>query len=619
MTLRSRLLLAQSPLAVALIAVAALSVTSSNMLGQAGEQILADNYRSVLAAQRMKESIERLDSAALFLVIGERERALALVREHRPAFERELQVEDRNITEPGEAEADRVLHDEWTRYQTGYDRFLASPPEELQRLYLEVLQPGFLKVKAAADDILSLNQDAMVLKSTRLRRRSEWLKTVVVSGTLAALILGFLASAALTSRALRPLSVLGQSVRRLGQGDYATRVRIPEATGSEVSQLATDFNAMAESLQRYRDSSLGELLEAQLAAQATIDSLPDPVLVFDAGGKVTNTNRAAEQLLGVRASDGNLSAAPPAVRDRVEKIRAEVLAGAPTVQPRGFEDALVVESSDGNRALLPRANPVSSDEGQLLGATVVLQDITRIRRFDELKDDLVATVAHEFRTPLTSLRMAIHLLAEQTVGPLSDRQLDLVTAARDECERLQGIVDDLLDLARIRSGRLELHPRQVSTELLLEQARQATRDGSEQRHVPVDVEIQPGAEVVTADPDRIELALNNLLTNAVRHGPPGRPVLVRASRSNGAVRIEVRDDGPGIPAEYQPRLFEKFYRVPGSQPGGAGLGLSIVRDVVEAHGGKVGVQSTPGSGATFWIELPDSQAGVGGAQASASA
>ena len=106
------------------------------------------------------------------------------------------------------------------------------------------------------------------------------------------------------------------------------------------------------------------------------------------------------------------------MRERVERIRDEVLAGAPTVQPRGFEDALVVESSDGNRALLPRANPVSSDEGQLLGVTVVLQDITRVRRFDELKDDLVATVAHEFRTPLTSLRMAIHLLAEQTVGPL---------------------------------------------------------------------------------------------------------------------------------------------------------------------------------------------------------
>ena len=141
-----------------------------------------------------------------------------------------------------------------------------------------------------------------------------------------------------------------------------------------------------------------------------------------------------------------------------------------------------MEASDGNRALLPRANPVSSDEGQLLGATVVLQDVTRLRRFDELKDDLVATVAHEFRTPLTSLRMAIHLLAEQTVGPLNEQQLDLVGAAREECERLQGIVDDLLDLARIRSGRLELHPREVSTELLLEQARHAVRDGRPAGH-----------------------------------------------------------------------------------------------------------------------------------------
>jgi signal transduction histidine kinase len=120
-----------------------------------------------------------------------------------------------------------------------------------------------------------------------------------------------------------------------------------------------------------------------------------------------------------------------------------------------------------------------------------------------------------------------------------------------------------------------------------------------------------------ADPDRIDLALSNLLINAVRHGPPGRPVRVRARHVDGGVRIEVQDDGPGIDSEYQPRLFEKFYRVPGSAPGGAGLGLSIVRDVVEAHGGKVGVQSTPGAGATFWIELPDQQFSVGGAKASA--
>ncbi|HZJ55076.1 MAG TPA: ATP-binding protein [Myxococcaceae bacterium] len=609
MTLRGRLLAAQSPLAVALAVVAVLSVLTANRLGRAGERILSDNYRSVLAAQRMKESIERIDSGALFVVIGERERGVTLSREHRPVFERELQVEERNITEPGETEAAQALREAWNRYQVEYDAFLQLPEGDLRRSYLDVLQPSFTRVKAAADGILSLNQDAMVLKSTRVRRDAEWVETVVVVGVLAALVLGLLASAALTARVLRPVAILGQAVRRLGQGDYGVRARIPEGGGSEISQLAADFNAMAESLRRYRDSSLGELLEAQLAAQATIDSLPDPVLVFDATGKVTNTNRAAEQLLNVRASDGSLAPAPPAVRERVHRIRDEVLAGAPSVQPRGFEDALVVETPEGNRALLPRANPVSSDEGQLLGATVLLQDITRVRRFDELKDDLVATVAHEFRTPLTSLRMAIHLLAEQTVGTLNERQLDLVTAAREECERLQGIVDELLDLARIRSGRLELHPRELATELVLGQAQRAVRDGSE-RGTPIEVEVAPGAERLVADPDRIDLALTNLLTNALRHTPPGRPVGLRARRVDDGVRLEVEDRGPGIAPEYLPRLFEKFYRVPGSPPGGAGLGLSIVRDVVEAHGGKVGVRSKPGEGTVFWIDLPDATPGA---------
>jgi len=197
MTLRTRLLIAQAPLAVALAVVAVITVVTTRALGHAGERILADNYRSVLAAQRMKESIERLDSGALFVVIGERQRGVALAQEHRPAFEHELQVEEQNITEAGEAGAAAALRSAWTRYRADYEGFLAAS-DDLRSRYLDVLQPGFLRVKIAADDILALNQDAMVIKSTRLRRRSEWVETLVVVGVLAALVLGLLASAALT-------------------------------------------------------------------------------------------------------------------------------------------------------------------------------------------------------------------------------------------------------------------------------------------------------------------------------------------------------------------------------------------------------------------------------------
>src|SRR5262249_15041431 len=195
-------------------------------------------------------------------------------------------------------------------------------------------------------------QAVTLLKSTQLGQGGEWLERGVVVAVRVSGLLGLLDSGALTSRALRPVGVLGQAVRRLGQGDYAVRARVPDG-GTEINQLAADFNAMAESLQRYRDSSLGELLEAQSAAQATIDSLPDPVPAFDAGDKLPNPNRSARQRLGVRGEDGTITAAPPAVRERVERIRDDVLGGVATVQPRGFEEALLVETPEGNRALLP--------------------------------------------------------------------------------------------------------------------------------------------------------------------------------------------------------------------------------------------------------------------------
>ena len=228
---------------------------------------------------------------------------------------------------------------------------------------------------------------------------------------LVAFLAGLLASGALVARALRPVAVLGQAVRRLGEGDLDARVRV--ADSGEIGQLARDFNAMADSLRSYRQSSLGELLQAQASAQAAIDSLPDPVLVFGADGTLLNANRIAEALLGVRLdAEAPLAPMPPEVRAVVDRVRTHVLAGDGPYVPRGFDEAVLVSSSEGAMALLPRATPVVGEGGGVLGATVVLQDVTRLRRFDELKNDLVATVAHEFRTPLTSLRMAIHLCVE---------------------------------------------------------------------------------------------------------------------------------------------------------------------------------------------------------------
>ena len=295
-----------------------------------------------------------------------------------------------------------------------------------------------------------------------------------------------------------------------------------------------------------------------------------------------------------------------------------MLGGKGAYVPKGFEEAIrIASSTEGERVLVPRATPIYGENGAVSGAAIVLQDSTRLFRFDELKNNLVATVAHEFRTPLTSLRMAIHLCTEHVVGPLTPKQEELLFAAREDCERLQIIVDELLDLSRIESGQIELHKRRIEPQALVDMAVEVHRAAAEQANVTLKAEVLPGLPDAFVDPDRIQLVFTNLISNAIRFAPAGSAIAVRARAEVAAeairdhrmaeateIRFEVADQGPGVPKEHQAALFEKFFRVPGSPAGGSGLGLFISKGLVQAHAGKIGLESEPGQGAAFWFTVP---------------
>lgn len=605
MTLRTKLLLAQLPLVLAIAINGFVGHNATAALGRSARSILKDNYRSVLAAQRMKEFAERMDSGALFIVAGHREQGINQAGAFRSRFEEELTIQESNITEEGETEATSKLRRLWENYQQRYARFQEQEDTAaLRDTYFADLLPQFEAVKNSADVILAINQDAMVHRSDDSERwavhygRFLWL--VAAGGCVA----GILVSTTMTTRLLRPLSVLGQAVRRFGEGDLAVRARIHGR--DEIAQLGREFNAMAERLQQYRDSSLGELLEAQQAAQAAIDSLPDPVLVLAADGQITHFNEAAQSMFHFEegALQGDALATYPTVHDKVESVRQYVLSGKGPYVPGGLEEAVRVAAAEGDRYLLPRAMPVYTAAGAISGTTLVLQDVTRLLRIEELKNDLVATVAHEFRTPLTSLRMAIHMCVEETVGPLTDKQADLLFAARDDCERLQVFVDELLDLSRIQAGKIELHKQRVDAESLVRAAAEAQAHTALQHHVRLRTEVYPGLEALLVDVDRIQLVFGNLLTNAIRYSPEQTEVTLRGQQQGTLARFEVRDQGPGVATMYQHAIFEKYAQIPGLPTGSAGLGLFIAKEIVEAHGGTIGVDSASGAGSTFWFTLP---------------
>ncbi|MFI5316647.1 MAG: ATP-binding protein [Myxococcota bacterium] len=602
MTLRTKLLLAQVPLLAGLIFVGAVGSLTARQLGRGAQAILSENYRSVLAAQRMVDSAARIDAASLFCIAGERERGLPRIAESRRALELELRVQEGNVTEPGEGEATARLRAAWQHCGEALDRFTSlSSERELRETYFAELAPAVAAVKQSAETVLALNQDAMVRKSDAAERTAQRLDTLLIVAAVFGCLVGVASSGLLTARFLRPLGVLSQAARRLGEGDVAARARV--AGSDEIAQVASEFNTMADRLQAYRESTLGQLLAAHRSSQAVIDSLSDPVVVLGVAGEILHLNAAAESLLELRPEVG-LGGANPGLRAVLERVRDHVLGGNGSYLPKGLEEAVRIASLQGDRRLLPRGTPVYSEQGDVIGTTIVLQDVTRLLSFDQLRNDLVATVAHEFRTPLTSLRMAVHLLTEQVAGPVSEKQADLLLAARQDCERLQATVDELLDLSRIQEGKLELHLEDVDVESLVRTAIEAQRAGADLAGVELHCEVLPGQGTVRVDPDRIALVFANLLANAIRHSPRGTAVRVCAAADPARVRFEIADRGPGVPREYAQAIFEKYFQVPNAPPpGGAGLGLFIAREVVRAHGGEIGVDDEPGGGACFWFTV----------------
>jgi PAS domain S-box-containing protein len=614
MRLITKILIAQAPMALALILLGITAVTTLERLGSASEKILKDNYRSVLAAQRMKEAIERMDSAALFNILGRLEEAGQQAASNRKVFEAELEVQQNNITEPGELQATAALTATWKDYLTLYDQFRGEAARAaLPQFYFSRLYPKFLAVKEGADVILAMNQDAMVRKSEEVRRFSRHLVTLITLAAIIAALTGIIASVVLTGKIVRPLAVLTQTARRIKEGDLAVRAQVSGT--DEIAVLAQEFNTMTDSLERYRASSLGELLLLQQTSQAAIDSLPDPVVSLDLEGKVLSMNRAAEALLGPTVTGSltdHLHLLHPDLAEAVEKVRRHVLSGKGPYIPEVIGEAAKTTLAGSERYYLPQAAPLFDDLGNLSSITMVLRDVTLMSKLDEMSRNLVGTLAHEFRTPLTSLHMAVHILLEQLGGTLTEKQLDLLYAAREDCERMQNLVDDTLNIMRIQAGKIELQRVNVRILPLVENVLGQHRLLAEERGLTLSQKLSPLSDEVFADPEHLELVFANLIINAIRHTPEGGAIEIRTLPLNGFVRFEVADTGEGIPEEYQAQIFNKYFRIPGSIREGTGLGLAIAKNIIEAHGGEIGVESEPGKGSVFWFTLPVPEEGSSG-------
>src|SRR6267378_2957747 len=616
MSLRTKLLLGYLIFVAALVVLGGWSAWRLREMGGVSRRIISNNYDSVVAAQEMKENLERQDSAALFALLGARDKAITQLRENRARFDANLQKAENNITEVGEQEAIETLRRDRDSYYKTFDAFLAkvnatensgqqSVPrgEELSERneYFTRLEPEFNKLRADCEHLLQLNQRAMLAKSEAAAGVAQlWFyRTLLFASVL--VVAGLLLAFFLANRIVEPLRQLTATTAKMAGGDLEARVTV--SSQDEVGVLAAEYNRMADRIRQLRSSDMGKLLVAQQTTEAAIYSLYDPVIVTDGEGCVTKLNYAAEEIFGSETENTGKHVGEVARDSRIAGAVAEALASQRPVAGEGMSSVLPFAVDGLERAFRLRTTPMRDNGNHLLGAVTILEDITHLREIDRLKSEFIATASHELRTPLTSVQMGVHLLLEGALGELTDSQNEVLQACRQDCERLDKLMRDLLDLSKIEAGESQPQLATVSARDLLTTAVKELRPQVEATGLKLNVDAPVDLPWVMVDRLQIERVVSNLVINALRHTKQGE-IKISAEQRDNHVAVSVSDTGSGIPTEYLPHIFDKFVQVPDAPTGGVGLGLTISKSIVEAHGGQISVQSEVGRGTTFTFTLP---------------
>jgi NtrC-family two-component system sensor histidine kinase KinB len=414
---------------------------------------------------------------------------------------------------------------------------------------------------------------------------------------LAVLIIGFITAHAIARRFGAPIEALAQAADNIGQGNF--EVTLPISSAVEMNQLTKRFGIMAEALREHQATNVDELLAGQQRLQAVLDSIDDGLLMIDREGYLEHLNPVAQRQLGWDTDRLGQGLGSALERPELDEQLQLVLRGG-TLE-RAPED-LAVEVDGESRLLTYSLTPVSHTQGHILGAVMVLHDVTEQRAFERVRSEFVLRASHELRTPVTGMHMAFGLFRERAKFPPDSREADLLDTVNEEMQRLMQLINDLLNFSRYQNGLQKLTLGPCSIEDLLEQAQGRFAASAAERGIDLLVEVQGPLPRLQADQAQLDRVLDNLIDNALRHTAEKGQIRLQARRHGERVIISVEDNGEGIAYGQQGRIFEPFVQV-GRKKGGAGLGLALCKEIVQLHGGRMGVYSRPGQGTQFYMAL----------------
>ncbi len=573
MKIKAKLTLGVGLLFALILLLAIVGVRQVYRLSDDTKNILHANYQSLDYSKNMLHALEATEWQPLFA-----------------QFEANLAKQERNITEVGETEQTRYLREYFERFKTD--------PADTVAVH---------KIRNQINSIMKLNLEAIQRKSAVAEKTAEsaifWLSILGICCFLIAFTLLF----NLPAHIANPIRELTESIKQIAAGNYLQRVHLE--SHSEFGELARSFNVMAEKLEEYDNSNLARLMIEKKRIETLINNMHDPIIGLDEEKNVLFANEVALKITGLKPREmiGKSALELSVTNDLIRSLLKGVVSGAKTADLEPQQPMKIYangkESYFEKNVLDISITPTGEKTSKHIGYVILLRNVTAYKELDFAKTNFIATLSHEFKTPIASIKMSVQILENKRTGPLNDEQNNLLLHIRDDADRLLKITGELLNITQVETGKIQVTALPTDAKAILLQAVEATRNLADQKNIRFDLNYPEDLPAVLADSDKTTWVLTNLISNAVHYSYQNSIIFLSIRTPGNQVEFVVKDTGKGIPPQYIDKVFDRYFRIPGPTSEGTGLGLAISKEFIEAQGGSIAVDSDFGAGSTFTVKL----------------
>ena len=534
------------------------------------ENILKANYNTLEYSRNMLLSLDEISI--------NKEKALA-------TFEVNLANQIANITEVNEDQATLNLQKSYT---------LLKQNSTIETVKSQIRQDIF--------EIMKLNMNAIKQKSDIAKNTAEtgnlW---IAITGTLCFLI-AFNLLVNLPNSIANPIQELTESIQEIANKNYSERVHF--MNHNEFGDLASSFNTMAEKLQEYHSSNMYKLSFEKKRLETLINNMHDPIIGLDNQGLILFVNEEALKISGLKQEEmigkavSVLAVENDLIRNLIQKNKTD---SKQTLPIKIFADGK--ESYFEKEIVNITITPTGEENTITIGDVIILRNITIFKELEFAKTNFIATVSHELKTPIASIKMSLQLLEKEQTGTINEEQKQLIESIKEDSQRLLKITGELLDISQLETGNIHLNIDKSNPYEIVNYAVEAVKIHADQKHIEIIIDAESNLPHVKADSEKTSWVLINFLTNAITYSSEKSKITVKLKLVNNQITFQVIDTGKGIDSRYKTKVFDKYYQIPGSNKSGTGLGLAISKEFIEAQNGSISVESELGLGSTFSISL----------------